>query len=155
ERMYPTVQSFISLRRFGLPPPPQALTLLRGQTTEAPLPMFSEVAAYSGFVDFPLDDDGTVRVVPLCASFRGKLYPHMILATACAALGVDVKTLRFEQDKITIPVPNDRPIEIPVRSRPSARYGTASMIMDIPWFGQSTAIMMYDPPRFTEPVNHE
>ncbi|CAN5642108.1 hypothetical protein BH09PLA1_BH09PLA1_27610 [soil metagenome] len=149
---YPSVESLLRLQRFGQPIASNLPNLLVGRPTEITIASLVDAARYFGFVDFLTTKDGKVRSVPLCAISRGQFVPHMVLAVACAELGVDPSTVRFTHDTVTIPV--DPPIVIPVRSVRSDQYGQASMFMDLPWFGTDDYFTMYDYPAHTDAKQH-
>ena len=52
-----------------------------------PLPLFQETAVSAGFMNTLTDADGVLRRVPLMISWKGKIYPHLSLATLLAAVG--------------------------------------------------------------------
>ena len=51
------------------------------------IPVLSNSASSSGFLNYPADADGMLRRVPLLIGYRGKMYPSMPLAVVMAALG--------------------------------------------------------------------
>jgi adenylate cyclase len=51
-----------------------------------PLPQLLESAAHAGFMNTLTDMDGVLRRVPLIISRKGKIYPHLSLATLATAL---------------------------------------------------------------------
>src|SRR2546421_5827603 len=97
------------------------------------IPALSEAVRYCGYVDFIRTKDGVVRSVPLFANYRGRLLPHMAMATACAILDVDAKQIQFTPRSVTLPLPTGEQIIIPVQPGPSPDLA-AGMFMDIPWF---------------------
>ncbi len=157
KRSYYRVKAMRKLDRFLLPVPPNAPPLMRARVQDllVTIPILIENAAFSGFVDFPTSADGVVRAVPLVANFRGKLYPHMILATACAYLGVPVSSIQLTEDTLTLPVPNQQPIKIPINLIQDTEYGTVGAFMSIPWFGTKYWENMYDWPNYKQPVQQD
>ncbi|MDB5291793.1 MAG: hypothetical protein JWL69_3034, partial [Phycisphaerales bacterium] len=145
-----------ALRRFTLPPAAGIPPVLHAYDQITPILPLSNAAAFSAFVNYlPDQAEGTVRSVPLVASYRGRLVPHMGLAAACAALGVDVRTVRLAPNNITIPRPGGRDIVIPVNTRENAAVGSVGMLMEVPMFGRSGEWQtMYDYPRHQNPVQH-
>jgi len=150
---YDRYQNVRTLRRFarsideGLPP------LISTRDEQAPLRIFGQAAHASGFVDYVPMGDGIVRNVPLWADHRNSAFPQMGLALACAMLDVDTNKLILEKDRVVIPCPDGRRINIPVHMQktPLGEYG---MFFDIPWFGRSGANAwesMYDYPLYREP----
>ncbi len=154
EQAYPTVVSVLRVRSFGQPLPKDAPVLV-AQPTEATIPQICDVAKYVGFVDFLPMSGGSVRFVPLAANYRGQLLPHMSLATACAILGVDPRRITYTSDEAVIPIDNGQPIHVPLQILKSARFGNPRGIMNIPWFGGSEWLTMYDFPRCAEPKQHD
>jgi adenylate cyclase len=51
-----------------------------------PLPQLLEKSAHAGFMNTLTDGDGVLRRVPLMISWKGKIYPHLSLATLLVAL---------------------------------------------------------------------
>ncbi len=52
----------------------------------APMPMFLENCSNAGYMNALADPDGVLRSVPLFASWKNNLYPHLSLATLITAL---------------------------------------------------------------------
>ncbi|MBU0970489.1 MAG: adenylate/guanylate cyclase domain-containing protein [Proteobacteria bacterium] len=50
-----------------------------------PLPQLLEKSAHAGFMNTSTDEDGVLRRVPLMISWKGKIYPHLSLATLLVA----------------------------------------------------------------------
>ena len=105
---------FTMVPRTGLPP------ILSGISALTPVVNLSKAAKYGASVDYLPDDvDGTVRMVPLVAEFRGRLVPHMGLVVACAMMDVDVNQLRLTGDSIIIPQHGADDVVIPsARGKP-------------------------------------
>ncbi|MDB5173570.1 MAG: hypothetical protein JWN51_2343 [Phycisphaerales bacterium] len=145
-----------ALRRFSLAAPAGLPPVLHAYDQITPILPLSGAAAFSAFVNYlPDHSEGTVRSVPLVASYRGKLVPHMGLAAACALLGVDVHDLRLGPNSVTIPQPGGRDIVIPVHTRTDSTVGSVGMLMEVPMFGKSGSWQtMYDYPRHMEAVQH-
>ncbi len=55
---------------------------------ELPLPNLGEAAAGLGYLLFPLDSDGVLRVEPLAVQYYNDLYPSLSLMTAARALNI-------------------------------------------------------------------
>jgi len=154
------VNAIRTLDRFMRPIPTSAPPLLKAQIHAmlAPIPVLSSSAAYSGYVDFvPSSNDAVVRQVPLIANYRGKLYPHMALATACAALDVKIETIRLEEDRIILPREGLADIEIPIRIERPEKFGPVGGFMDLPWFGDRGKEWwsIYDWKSFARPAQQE
>jgi class 3 adenylate cyclase len=145
-----------ALRRFTLPPAAGMPPVLHAYDQITPILPLSEAAAYSAFVNYlPDQSEGTVRSVPLVASYRGRLVPHMGLVAACAMLGIDVHDIRLAPGSITLPRPGGHDIVIPVHTREDAGIGSVGMLMEVPMFGKSGNWQtMYDYPRHQDPVQH-
>ncbi|OZG75517.1 adenylate/guanylate cyclase domain-containing protein [Hahella sp. CCB-MM4] len=69
------------------PPPHHVLIRAVGHT--APLPVYHDAAAASGFVTTFPDADGVIRRTPLLMEENGKVYPSLALAAAMAYLLLD------------------------------------------------------------------
>lgn len=140
EQKLAVVRAMQELDRFQTLATSQTPPLLRAQTHTLVVPVarLTKAAQYSGYVDFvPVREDPIVRSVPLFAEFRGKLYPHMVLSTVCAALGIQLDKVEVQSDRVVLPRASGGNIEIPTRTVQSAKFGTISTFLDIPWFGQS------------------
>jgi class 3 adenylate cyclase/CHASE2 domain-containing sensor protein len=136
------VQADRALDRFMLPMPQPSISCLHGNGVIAPIPVLAAAARYGGSVDqIPLSD-GVLRKVPLVAEFRGKLLPQISLVLACAAMNIDVHTVRFTQDRVVIPHPDGFDITISV-SYQSTKFGRVGMFMEVPWFGSGDWTRMY------------
>ncbi len=156
DEQYRRFQAIGSLRRFGrtisgdLPP------LVHTQDEQATVSTLSRAAKSTGFVDYIPLGDGTVRCVPLWANHRDFMFPQMGLSLACAMLGVDIRDVHLERDRVTIPKSDGSKIEIPVYQR-RIQGETVGMFMDIPWFGASGHggwQTMYDHKAHQKPVQH-
>jgi class 3 adenylate cyclase len=145
-----------ALYRFTLPIPPGASNVLAADAEITPILCMSSAAKFSAFVDYlPDHEDGTVRRVPMLASFRGRLVPHMGLATACALLGVDIHSLRIGPNSITIPRPGEADIVIPTSTVNRAGVGPVGYLLEVPMFGKPGKwTTMYDFPRHEKPAQH-
>ncbi|MCC7192243.1 MAG: CHASE2 domain-containing protein [Phycisphaeraceae bacterium] len=143
---YDRVQSLLSLRRFSRSVPDGLPLFLPGNLAVAPTVVLARAASMTGFVYYQADDDGVVRSIPLWAEHRGFLFPQFGLALACAQLNVSPADIRFDQDRITIPVKGRADIVIPMRRRHfNAIDKDVGFILDIPWFGTPDWQTMYDP----------
>jgi CHASE2 domain-containing sensor protein len=125
-----------AIRRFSLPNTVQPLPVLRAvEEIVPPLPL-CRAAASDGFVNYLPDGvGGAVRSVPLLIEDHGRLVPQMALATACAQLDVDIKSLRITPEAVVIPRPGQADIRIPLCRRQTRSLGTAGMLMELPIFG--------------------
>ena len=122
----------------------------------APIVPLGLVAAHSAFIDLlPEAAEGTVRAVPLLAQYRGRVYPQMGLATACAFLGVDARDVRLTDTTLTIPRPGGTDIVVPVSVRESSAVGSVAALMNVPMFGRpGDWATMYDPPDYRRTAHH-
>ncbi|HOD75043.1 MAG TPA: CHASE2 domain-containing protein, partial [Syntrophorhabdaceae bacterium] len=77
------------------------------------LPMFSEKAAATGFLNFSPDGDGVARRLQLLIRYRGKVYPSLALATVLKLKGTD--SILLKEDG---------------KSLQSLRFGTTSVAVD-------------------------
>jgi class 3 adenylate cyclase/CHASE2 domain-containing sensor protein len=146
-RYHESQQAMDKLGKTVTQPMPDVLT---PQTSLLMIPQLGRAAAYTAFVDHLPHDDGVERSVPLWVLYRGKLYPQMGLALACATLGVPLDRLTISDNRLTIPLADGRQIFIPTHGFFSKRLGRkVAYLMDIPWFGTSDWKTMYDYP------NHE
>lgn len=143
-----------AMRRFGRPTPPDAPPIRRCNEVMAPLPELADAAKGCGFIDF-LDSEGVVRSLPLWTDDRGGLVPQMALALACVYLDVDPRTVRVTNQAVILEPASRPPIEIPVRTLRSGSLGSVGTMMEVPLFGTSDWLTMYDSPRFAQPVQHE
>src|SRR6185437_11893807 len=145
-----------ALDRFTIGPDRTPAPILRASNEVTPIVQLGKAAAFSAFVDFlPDQAEGTVRRVPLMASYRGRLVPHMGLATACAMLGVDVHDLRLGTHTITIPRKDAPDIVIPVDTLQHTAVGPVGYLLEVPMFGKRGSWQtMYDYPRHESPVQH-
>ena len=129
---------------FAQPMPPNLGNLLTSNSELAPTAPLVDAATYCGVVDFVSGPDSVVRSVPLFVNYRGKLMPHMALAATCAFLNVPIADVKVSPDSVTLPVPNEQPIVIPVHQFESDRFGRVGMVMDIPWFGAGKRQLAHD-----------
>lgn len=121
--------------------------VLTPNTTLLPIPPLARAAAYTAFVDHLPHGDSVERSVPLWVLYRGRLYPQMGLALACATLGVPLDRLMITESSLTIPLSDGSRIVIPTHSFYSTRLDQkVNYVMDIPWFGTSDWKTMYDYP---------
>lgn len=144
------------LDEFSLPLPDR-LPVLRAESELKMIPQLLDSIRYSAVVDFLPDSDGVVRNVPLFVNYRGRLMPHMSLATTCAQLGVPLESLKIDSNSITIPIKDGPPIVIPVRTIRSKQFGPVGMFMSIPWFGgtgRGSWLRIYDYPAFADSRQH-
>jgi len=130
--IYDKVMREVEESRFTLPLQPGMAPVLVAADETTPILAVSKAAAFSAFVDYIPDLDGKIRRVPLFASFRGRLIPHMGLATACAMLDVDIHDLRIGPRSITIPRRGKSDIVIPTSVKSDTRSGTVGYLMELP-----------------------
>jgi class 3 adenylate cyclase/CHASE2 domain-containing sensor protein len=148
------VRSFNALSPLMRPCPPGLPNLLSRNEESAPTPQLAAASAFTGSVDFLQIDDGKARQVPLWLEDRGRLVPQMGLALACAELGVNIDEIDLYPDRVEIPLPTGKRIEVPVYSRRVGKLGDVGMMMDIPWFGKGDWKTMYDYPKFKDFAQH-
>lgn len=140
----PIAQSLRILHRYGQAIPASLTGLLRGNARQLTIAVLLQEAKFSAIVDFLQAADGVVRYVPLAAEVRGRLIPHMSLVTAATALGVPVQDIRFENDRIILPLPEPgKTLEIPVHTLQSDKRGRVSLFLDVPWVGTANWLTMY------------
>ncbi len=72
------------------------------------LPLLTNAAGASGFVNSLTDSDGVVRRVPLVIDYNGTLYPSLTLATMIAAYGNDQVMIENSEDGVFIDWNNRR-----------------------------------------------
>ncbi|OKY74075.1 MAG: hypothetical protein BM485_15795 [Desulfobulbaceae bacterium DB1] len=72
----------------------------------------SRAVESSGFLNYPADEDGVLRRVPLLITYRGKLYPSLALATAMRALGRKSLILDLENDRLQAVLLDSRRIPV-------------------------------------------
>jgi class 3 adenylate cyclase/CHASE2 domain-containing sensor protein len=155
ENLYPKVKSVLFVKRNTVLVPDGLPPLLTADSEIAiPIPQFSESAAYLAAPEFLPDDGGVVRRVPLFFNYRGRLFPHSALRTACAQLGIDVSQIRCLSNKVILPLPEGGEITIPVHTYNSKTFGHVGMFMNIPWFGGREWLSMYDSTNHSDPVQH-
>jgi class 3 adenylate cyclase/CHASE2 domain-containing sensor protein len=135
---YDKLERLIPLQRFMLDEKPGLPPLMSTDDEIAPLAILGRQAASSGFVNCLEDTDGVVRRIPLFMRHRGQIIPQVGLVIACQLLGVDPKNVQITSDRIAIPCPDGRIINLPVvtrkRSTGSESIGT---LMNIPFFGSA------------------
>ncbi|MFZ5765823.1 MAG: CHASE2 domain-containing protein [Thermodesulfobacteriota bacterium] len=64
------------------------------------LPEISAAAPAAGFLNYPADEDGVLRRVPLLIRFQDHLYPSLALATVMQAVGKKRLILDMEDDRL-------------------------------------------------------
>ncbi len=135
------------VRRSARPYEPQLDPALPVRSELPPIFPLADAARGSGFVTYLPDSDGVVRQVPLWVDDGAALQPQLGLALACAYLGVKPAALKLLPDRVVLPLPDDRTIDIPVHRQRLASLGReVGMIFSIPWFGPSNHWeWMYDP----------
>lgn len=103
------------------------------------LPMFSEKATATGFLNFSPDGDGMARRLQLLIRYRGEVYPSLALATVLKLKGTDGILLKKDGNSLqslrygTMSVPVDGQGRLLVRFRGPKRthtYVSAADIMD-------------------------
>lgn len=60
----------------------------------------SSAVTSSGFLNYPADEDGVLRRVPLFIEYRDKIYPSMALATVMRALDLKTAILAMEHGRL-------------------------------------------------------
>ncbi|HET7699124.1 MAG TPA: CHASE2 domain-containing protein [Vicinamibacterales bacterium] len=78
------------------PDAPAALPLFQATATVCNLPILSEAARRSGFLNAAPDRDGILRRVPLLAELDGRVYPSLAVAAVTAAHPASPMVLRVE-----------------------------------------------------------
>jgi len=151
------VQAIRPLTRFSLPIPPGLGSLVALNADSPPVAAFSNAAALGGYVNYFPGEGGKVRQIPLFVNQRGRLFPQIALALACASLDVDVRTVKIEADAITIPRPAGKgpDIRIPVRSIHAPQFGqSVGLFMDVPVRGTRTWEYIFDDNGHQKPELH-
>lgn len=142
-----------AVARLGRAGEPSVPAPLHCRDEITPLPEFSAAAAGCGFVDFIVSADGVTRHVPLWVEDHGRLYPQFGLALACAYLKVKPERVQIYADRVVVPRPGGDAV-LPVRSQPVPGGGSASLFMDVPFFGSADWLTSYDYPQHQRPVQH-
>jgi class 3 adenylate cyclase/CHASE2 domain-containing sensor protein len=134
----------VELRKYEAAIPPGMPPLLSSQTTIPPIPPLAKVAAGTAFFDYPTEQDGKVRRVPLFMEHAGMMVPQIGLSLAAAMLGDRIDQLRVDADHVEIPRAGTTPVILPVYTFYSeSQHRTVPMMFDIPWFGGSNWETMY------------
>jgi class 3 adenylate cyclase len=155
DELYDQALSAAIIYRFSRPIPAGAPPLFATTLDHLPVPPLAEAAAYSAYVNHPQFRDAHVRALPLLLAHENRMYPQMGLAMACAALDVDLGSLRVGPDSIGIPLPDGREIVVPHRAIHSADLAQdVPTFMDIPWWGGNDWTTMYDHPNHRRPAAH-
>jgi serine phosphatase RsbU (regulator of sigma subunit)/CHASE2 domain-containing sensor protein len=142
-------------RRFGMDVPALPLPTVPGEFDLLPLKSFADRATYCGYVNFDVFRSATLRSIPLMIESEHRMYPQLGLAMGCAVMGADVRKARVEATQIIIPRPDGSELHIPTHSIHSQSLNRDfSGIGDIPWFGGSEWVSMYDWPDHRRQVNH-
>jgi class 3 adenylate cyclase/CHASE2 domain-containing sensor protein len=150
-----TVQSVRNILRFTAPIPREAPPLVSAEVEQAvTIPALTDAIAYCGYVDFIKSRDGNVRSIPLFVNYRGRLIPHMAMATACALLDVNLDRIQFTEHTVILPLPSGENLVIPIRTENSPDFGQVGAIMDIPWFGTKDWLTAFDVPRHQDSKQH-
>lgn len=151
-------ESLVAIRRFTLPAPalPEgAAPLLTATDESVMIPPFARVASHSGYVNYlKRADDAVIRSVPLAILHRGRVYPQMDLALACAVLDVDIQQVRLEPRRVVIPRAGKSDIIIPVHDVPSDAHGAVGLFADIPWNGGRDWRTNFDYPNYRQIKQH-
>ncbi|MCB2183099.1 MAG: CHASE2 domain-containing protein [Desulfobulbaceae bacterium] len=66
----------------------------------ANIPELSTAARASGFLNYPGDEDGVIRRVPLLMGYHGKIYPSLALAAAMKVVGTNKIVLETSENKV-------------------------------------------------------
>lgn len=149
DKQYLAVQAERAVRRLAVPGPGRHGVAPAATEGLPPISQLSRAAAGTGSVYYAPDRDGVVRSLDLLVEYRGRLYPQLGLAAACAHLGVDLSRVRVEAGSVVLPASPvaGRDIRLPIHRRPASRYAPASeVVFDLPWFGRVNEWeTMYDP----------
>ena len=86
------------------------------------LPVFTEAATASGFLNASPDSDGVLRRVPLLLQYRGRVYPSFALAAVAAAVHARSDTLRVANANAVTLNLGDRSIPLDGKSHLLVRY---------------------------------
>lgn len=156
DKQFDVVMRERAMQRFTVPLRSGSLSPVNAGDQVTPIVSIGRAAKYSGFADYlPEHVEGTVRRVPLFAKYRGRLVPQMDLATACAAMGVDLASIRFSEQTVTIPRPGAKDVVIPVAFDDSSVMGHVGLLMDVPLFGRAGDwLTMYDFPQYKHAAQH-
>jgi class 3 adenylate cyclase/CHASE2 domain-containing sensor protein len=134
----------VTLRQFEAAIPPGMPPFLSSQTTIPPIPALAKVAAGTAFFDYPTEQDGKVRRVPLFMEHAGMMVPQIGLSLAAAMLGDRIDQLRVDASHVEIPRAGTTPVVLPVYTFYSeSQHRTVPMMFDIPWFGGANWETMY------------
>ena len=140
---YQHASAELALRQFeeAIPGIPR---LLSSETAVPPIPALAQVAAGTAFFDYPTEQDGKVRRVPLFMEHAGLMVPQIGLSLAAKMLGARIDQLRVDSDHVEIPREGAPPVILPVYTIYSeSQHRKVPMMFDIPWFGTSNWETMY------------
>jgi adenylate cyclase len=98
------------------PDAPQTLPMFQATASVCNLPVLSEAAGRSGFLNAAPDRDGILRRVPLLAEFDGRVYPSLALAAVMAAKPAGQLVLRVENVNASKLAIGDRDVPVDGRS---------------------------------------
>ena len=88
----------VSVQQNGVPA--SVSTLYQASDAVVNIEALSRSVNASGFVNYPADEDGVLRRVPLLIAFNNEIYPSFALATLMKSLDVKRVTLNLEKDKV-------------------------------------------------------
>jgi class 3 adenylate cyclase/CHASE2 domain-containing sensor protein len=144
EEEYEHATAEVALRKFEQAIPPGMPPLLSSETAIPPIPALARVAAGTAFFDYPTEQDGKVRRVPLFMEHAGLMVPQIGLSLAAAMVGARIDQIRADANHVEIPRENASPIVLPVYTFYSeSQHRKVPMMFDIPWFGTSSWETMY------------
>jgi CHASE2 domain-containing sensor protein len=86
------------------------------------LPMLSQAAGASGFLNAAPDSDGILRRVPLLAELGGRVYPSLALAAVSAATGAREMALRISNVNASSLTVDERIVPLDGKSNLLVRY---------------------------------
>jgi adenylate cyclase len=86
------------------------------------LPMLSEAASTSGFLNAAPDPDGILRRAPLLAELDGRVYPGLALAAVAAATGARHMSLRVANVNASVLTVDDRTVPVDGKGNLLLRY---------------------------------
>jgi CHASE2 domain-containing sensor protein len=86
------------------------------------LPLLSEAASASGFLNAAPDPDGILRRAPLLAELDGRVYPGLALAAVAAATGARHMSLRVANVNASVLTVDDRTVPVDGKSNLLLRY---------------------------------
>jgi len=155
-RQFQRVTAMRQLHRFSQPVREKLTPMVPAQNDLPPIEQLARVIDASAYVDYLPHGDGVVRSMPMWAEYRGRLYPQYSLALVCLRLGIDVRDVKIEPDRVVIPRTDEPDIVIPTNDLyVRAADKTYGGFIEIPWFGPAEGWEeMYDWPDYQQPDQH-